>query len=363
MTRISVIGWSALTSAGESTSAAPGGLPRAAAPVAGPGDDLAGVPAGRLPSPRAHVVPGFDIRARLGRKGTSTYDRATGLAVASCGDALDTAGLTDGADRRRIGVVLGTTVGSFRSTSDFSRETLVQEKPYLVNPMLFPNTVMNGAAGQVAIRYGLRGVNATVAGGALGFLNAVRYAEMVLAGGYADVMLAGAVEEFSAHRAWAAHLTGATAEVPPGEAAAVFVLSGPRPPAWVGAAPVADLVAATGFGPGGTGSRALALCARRALDRAGVAPGAVAAVLTGDAGEADGEEYAAVTGMLGHRPRRVRAKALLGECDAASAAGALAVWLADPEATGPALLTARSADGAVAAAVVRRCADAGTRDG
>ncbi|MGC4847149.1 beta-ketoacyl synthase N-terminal-like domain-containing protein [Micromonospora sp. DT15] len=359
MTGVSVFGWSALTSAGTATSAAPASLPRSDAPVA-PG--TGGLFTESLPSPRGHVVPGFDIRARLGRKGTSTYDRATGLAVVCCEDALGAAELAADADRGRVGVVLGTTIGSFRSTSDFSRETLVQEKPYLVNPMLFPNTVMNGAAGQVAIRHGLRGVNATVAGGALGFLNAVRYAEMVLAGGYADVMLAGAVEEFSAHRAWAAHLTGTTAEVPLGEAAAVFVLSAPQPPAWVGAAPVADLVTATGFGPGGTGARALLACARRALDRAGVAPSDVTAVLTGEADEAGQDEYLAVAGLLRHRPRRVAAKRLLGECDAASSAAALAVWLADPEPAGPALLTARNADGAVAVAVVRRCADAGTGD-
>src|SRR5207248_2320963 len=75
---------------------------------------------------------------------------------------LEDGGLeVDDRGRGRVGVVLGTTVGSLRSMSDYTRETLIEERPYLVSPALFPNTVMNCAAGQSAIRHGLAGINAT----------------------------------------------------------------------------------------------------------------------------------------------------------------------------------------------------------
>lgn len=365
MTGIVVAGWSAITSAGVGARHLTARV-RAAAGVGGRAPDgppsVEGFCDEPLPRPSGHVLHGFDVRAELGRKGTSSYDRNTALAVVCARDALASAGWADpGPAAGRVGVALGTSLGSFRSTSDYSRETLVQEKPYLVNPVLFPNTVMNGAAGQVAIRYGLRGVNATVTGGPLAFLNALRYACGAIDRGYADVVLTGAVEEFSPHRAWAQHLVDPDAAGATGEAAGLFLLAGPAAPDRLRAGPAGRVLAvATGFGPGGAAQAdvALAGCVRRALRRADVDPGEVGAVLTGESGEDDHREYAPAAAALGYRPDRVLAAPLFGRCDAASGAVAMALLLASGR-TGPALITARGADGAVGAAVVEGCADGG----
>jgi 3-oxoacyl-[acyl-carrier-protein] synthase II len=334
--------------------------------LAGPAVEVGHLYEEPLPAPAGHALADFDVRQRLGRKGTSSFDRATALAVVCCQEALQAAGLDlDAAHRVRVGVALGTSLGSFKSTSDYSRETLVQDKPYLVNPVLFPNTVMNCAAGQVAIRFGLRGVNATIAGGALAFLNALRYAGNALERGYADVMLAGAVEEYTPHRAWAAELTGATATVAAGEAAGVFVLSRPEPPAWVGNRATARVLAvATGYGPGGgePAGEALAGCVRRVLIESGTDAAALSTVYTGEADEADRREFDPVVRVLRREPNRVLAKRLFGECDAASGAVALAAFLGDS--TGRlGLITGRGPDGAVGAAIVEGSADAGTDRG
>lgn len=369
MNGLVITGWSVLSSAGIGGDA----LAKRLAGVdldgvaVDPGTDLGHLDAGPLPSPTGHAVPDLDARARLGRKGTGAYDRATTLAVVSCQEAMRDAGITiDESTRTRTGVALGTSLGSFQSTSDYTRATLENERPYLVNPLLFPNTVMNCAAGQMAIRFGLRGVNATLAGGAMAFLNALRYSGNAIGRGYADVMLAGAVEEYTPHRAWAAQLTGSTAVVPCGEACAVFVLAGARTPGWVGARRVARVLAvSTGFGPGGGehAERALAGCVTRALRSAAVPAEAIARVFTGEVDEADRGEYGAVVQALGRWPKRIMVKRLFGECDAASGAMALAVLLAaarnGAEAEGHTLLTARGSDGAVGAAVLVGAADAG----
>lgn len=173
--------------------------------------DVRGRYAEPLPHPTAAVAD-VDVRAELGRKGTSFLDRATVLTLVACGDALRDAGLDlDAVDLARVGVVLGTTTGSLKSTMDYCCDTLTQERPYLVNPVLFPNTVMNCAAGQTAIWFGLRGLNATVAGGPVAFLHALRYATGALRRGYADMLLTGAVEEFTPHTAWDTALTGRAA--------------------------------------------------------------------------------------------------------------------------------------------------------
>ncbi|WP_433241187.1 beta-ketoacyl synthase N-terminal-like domain-containing protein [Streptosporangium sp. CA-135522] len=373
MTGVVITGWSALSSAGVGVDALAGrlaGRELSAVPVS-PGVGVGHLYEEPLPAPDGHALADFDVRARLGRKGTGSYDRTTALAVVCCQEALREAGMTvDDVTRKRIGVVLGTSLGSFKSTSDYSRETLVQDKPYLVNPMLFPNTVMNCAAGQVAIRFGLRGVNVTIAGGALAFLNAVRYAGNVIERGYADVMLTGAVEEYTPHRAWASHLTGSTTTVAAGEAAGMFALTSPQAPVWAGSRRSARILAvSTGYGPGGgeQAERALSGCVNRVLRRAGVDPDAISTVLTCEGDEADRREYGPVAYALGHRPRRIMAKRLFGECDAASGAVALAVLLAAGKdgvaAEGLSMLTARGADGAVGAAIVKGYADAGTDRG
>jgi 3-oxoacyl-[acyl-carrier-protein] synthase II len=328
VTAVTITGWNALTSSGVTTPA---------------GEDLP-------PAPAA-VVEGFDIRAELGRKGTSSFDRVTGLAVVCCRETLRAGGLAGGDRPERVGVALGTTVGSQQSTSDYTRETLVHDKPYLVNPMLFPNTVMNCAAGQVAIRFGLRGVNATIAGGPLAFLNSVRYAVNLIGRGYADVMLTGAAEEFSPHRAWAAHLTGATREVACGEAAAMFAL---RRAAAADTGADQILAVATAYGPGGgeAAEDALTGCVNRVLERGGHPGADVGVLVTGESTERARHEYGPAVRALGHKPRRLLPKTTFGECDAAAGAVALAALLAEGE-PGIGLLTGRSPDGAVGAALVR----------
>ncbi|MFF0718315.1 beta-ketoacyl synthase N-terminal-like domain-containing protein [Micromonospora sp. NPDC003816] len=376
MSGVVITGWSAVSPAGVGRAAlaerlaavtpgVPAGVPAPGGPV-----DVTALTDEPLPTPTGHALVDFDVRSHLGRKGTSFYDRATALSVVACGDALRDAGVeVDDTNRARLGLVLGTSLGSFRSTSDYTRETLVQAKPYLVNPVLFPNTVMNCAAGQSAIRHGLRGVNATVATGPLAFLDALRYGSNAIARGYVDAMLVGAVEEFSPHRAWTTWLTGRPGQpVPTGEAAVVFVLTRAEQPAWAGVRREAEVLAlATAYGPGGgpAADRALTGCVSRAVRRAGVDPAEVDCVLTGETGEDDTDEFDPACAALGQVPTRIRASGLFGRCDAATGGLALATFLATaPAGDTPrlALITSRSPDGGTAAAIVRGWPGAGASD-
>lgn len=349
MTGLVVSGWAALGGAGV-------GRERLAAALAAPATaDVTGLYEEPLPAPRAAALVDFRARDHLGRKGTTFLDRATGLAMVACQQALADSGLpVDDTNRHRVGIVLGTTVGSLKSTCDFSRETLVNEKPYQVNPALFPNTVMNCAAGQAAIRLRLRGPNATVATGQLGFLGAVRYAANALRRGYADALLVGAVEEFSPHMAWLTALTGPPGAVP-GEAAVVFVLEPAEQAEAAGRRPVARLLSvAMGYGGADGAGPALARCVRRVVAAAdGAGAPAPTLLATGEADAADRTETDVVAEVLGEEPAgRLVVKPALGECQAASGALALAGLLVRPGDGEPptALLTGRAPDGGVGAA-------------
>ncbi|WP_018218325.1 beta-ketoacyl synthase N-terminal-like domain-containing protein [Salinispora vitiensis] len=322
----------------------------------------------RLPDERAHVLVDFHPRDYLGRKGTSFIDRSTALAMVGCDLALsDTDLVVDDENRHRVGVVLGTTAGSIASTSDYSRETLTQDKPYLVNPVLFPNAVMNGAAGQCAIRFKLQGINATVAGGTLAGITALRYAGNALRKGYASALLTGAVEEFSPQTAWGLRALRRPGghSAPVGEGAVVLVAEDPQTVRATGRQCDADVLAVElGFDPTNTTptgvAAALARCVDRALRRAGLSRDEVWAVSTGQTGaEPDGgPERLAADMLFDPSVRRLRVADLVGDSQAASAAFQVAEVLAHHR-TEPVLhgrvsvITAHTADGAVGAALVR----------
>jgi 3-oxoacyl-[acyl-carrier-protein] synthase II len=157
-----------------------------------------------LPGDRAFMMREFSVREELGRKGTSSMDRTTAIAICATTRALaDSEVVIEDSNSGRVGLVVGTSTGSIRSTAEYSRETLVNARAYLVNPSLFPNTVMNCAAGRSAIWHGLKGVNATVAGGQISSLQALRYAHNVLRTRAADTIVVAGVEEMSPQSAWA----------------------------------------------------------------------------------------------------------------------------------------------------------------
>lgn len=353
-------GWGVLCSAGIGAAAF-----RAALSSARPAPDVSSLYPEALPVPAGHALLDFDARALLGRKGTGALDRRTALALVACRQALADGGVsvTD-ENRQRIGVVLGTTWGSLKAMSDYTKDSVLEERPYLVEPARFPNTVMNCAAGQAAIWNGLKGVNATIAGGTLAFLNVLDYAGNLLRCRHADTLLAGAVEEFTPHSAWAHHLMQATL-APAGEAALVFVVERLADARAAGRRVNAELLAvATGFAPTGADGRradvALAGCIRRVLARAGVAASDVARVAR--AGYADAREpvelaaLAAVFGVGG--PPTIAPKAVFGECQAATGALQVAALIEEHHADAKpdqrlALVTGCTDDGAVGAALLR----------
>lgn len=357
MTALLLRGWGALSRAGTGAGALAGALH-------GSVTDGVADSAEPLPRPGPLMVPDFDARRALGRKGTGSLDRCTALMLVACGLALDDAGVVaDNGDRDRTGVAVGTTAGSLKSTMDYSRETLVCDRPYLVNPLLFPNTVMNCAAGRAAIWYGLRGVNATLAGGPIAFLHVLRFAQNALDRGHVDRLVVGAVEEFSPHNAWHVRLGTENGDrLPAGEAAAAFVVRART----AAARPDCDaeiLAVSCGFAANGDVRSALARHVRQVIARSGPADG-IATLVTGECGDDRVETHAVEMAVDGGVETVVRVNHLLGNCQAATGAMQLAMMLAlhrdDSARDGQVfLMTAHTADGAVGAAAVRGWSRAG----
>lgn len=143
----------------------------------------------------AGEIKDLDPKLYLGEKGLRLLDRSTLLVNIAAKLALDDAHFSvtkDNADE--VGVVLGTTLGSVWSISEFDKQAL-REGPRYVNPALFPNTVINSPASQISIRFGITGFNTTIATGFTSSLDALKYACDFIQLGRAKAVLVGGVEE------------------------------------------------------------------------------------------------------------------------------------------------------------------------
>jgi len=143
----------------------------------------------------AGEVKDFQPQNILGEKGLRVLDRSTKLVSCAVKLALEDAKLEINEDNtQETGLVIGTTLGSLRSVSEFDKEAL-KEGPRFVNPALFPNTVINSPAAQAAIRFNIKGLNATISTGFSCGLDAIDYAVDSIRFGRVKTVLAGAVEE------------------------------------------------------------------------------------------------------------------------------------------------------------------------
>lgn len=318
----------------------------------------------------ACTIPEFDIAKILGtKKGTRVLDRTAALAVGATSMAMRHGAINaTPAYESGFGVVLGTCNGTMSRTVEYTLETLHPEKPYMVSPEAFPNTVMNFAAGQCAIAHRLRALNTTVSGGRLACILALRYAGRMLQLGYADGVMVGSVEEHSSTMAWGAWYAAKSRqeEVPVlGEGGAMFALERSELAEKAERKPLAELLACeVGFhgGVGGDPAHVLAGCVERALARAGLSAADVSVVSRRESGlrALDEIESRALEKALGARApaRRLAVAGQVGECFSASGAFQVSALLADyrssSEASGRVgLVTSVTHGGAVGCALFR----------
>ncbi|MFF4016224.1 beta-ketoacyl synthase N-terminal-like domain-containing protein [Streptomyces sp. NPDC001843] len=271
------------------------------------------------PYERAGLVPDFTAAGALGKKGTRTMDRVTALAVSTFGQLLEDCGPPLVERPERVALVLGTGSGSVQSIMDFTRDSLTGERPYLVDPARFPNTVMNRAAGQSAIWHGIKGPNTTIAGGWLTGLLVLGYAARLYRGGHCERVLCGAAEEYSVQRAWLEwHAADGGPRPPLGEGGTAWLLEPAAAATAAGRTPLARLLGTRfrAYHRPEDAGEALTRCVRALLDDAGADGARVRFVVPlGTEGEEDAVRQAL---PVGASPEWIRCRPLLGDTSAAA---------------------------------------------
>ena len=142
----------------------------------------------------AGELKGFDPLQYVNRKEQRRLDDFIIYALASAEMAMADAGLVIGAgEAERAGVIIGSAIGGI-ATIEKEKEAVLLGGPRKMSPFTVPAALANLAAGHVSIRFGAKGpINCSVTACASGTCS-IGDAARIIAGGYADVMIAGGVD-------------------------------------------------------------------------------------------------------------------------------------------------------------------------
>ncbi len=148
----------------------------------------------RWPTRIAGQVRDWDPDALLGRRESRKMDRFCLLAMHAADEAARDCGVDFTAgDPTRRGVVIGSGVGGIDTIEQATRR-LIDSGPRKINPFTVPRLMVNAAAGNVSIRFDLRGANSAVATACATGGHAIGTAAQLIERGDADLMFAGGSE-------------------------------------------------------------------------------------------------------------------------------------------------------------------------
>lgn len=140
-------------------------------------------------------IKGFDAAAAFGdRKYARQTDPFVHYAVYAAEQALKDSALNiESEDRSRIGCIIGSGIGGLEEIQDGNR-ILIERGPGRINPFFIPKLMLNAAAGNVAIRFGLKGPNFATASACAAANHALGAAFRTIQYSDADIMVCGGTE-------------------------------------------------------------------------------------------------------------------------------------------------------------------------
>lgn len=142
----------------------------------------------------AAEVKDFSPEKFLDKREVRRLDKFSQFAMVSAEEALKDSELDlDTLDKYRFGVLVGSGIGGI-GTIEKEHSTLMEKGPGRVRPIFIPMIIGNMAAGNIAIKFGAKGVCTTVVTACATGTNAIGEAYKMIEDGRADVMIAGGTE-------------------------------------------------------------------------------------------------------------------------------------------------------------------------
>jgi len=142
----------------------------------------------------AAEVKDFDPKDYMDAKEARRMDRFSQFSIAAAKEAFEDSKLDlEDTDRDRFGVIVGSGIGGI-GMIEKETKTLIAKGPRRVNPLFIPMTITNMAAGNIAIKYGARGVCTNIVTACATGAHSIGEAFRSIKHGYADIILAGGTE-------------------------------------------------------------------------------------------------------------------------------------------------------------------------
>jgi len=143
----------------------------------------------------AGEVKDFNPEAHLEKREARHLDRFAQMAVVAAIHAVEDSGLDLAAlgDPFRAGAIVGSGIGGLAEFEE-QHARLIEKGPMRVSPFMVPKLMINAAAGQISIHYGIKGPNSGVANACASANNAIGQAFWTIQSDEADIMVTGGSE-------------------------------------------------------------------------------------------------------------------------------------------------------------------------
>lgn len=147
---------------------------------------------------KSHVgaeIKGFKLQDFLPEQNPNRLDRFAQFGVVAAQMAVSDAGVNFASeDPYRVGVIMGSGMGGMVMAERQLMALYNTGRPEKVNPNSVPMITLNGASGQIAILFGVKGPNITVSTACSSSAHAIGQAADLIRQGKTDVMISGGAE-------------------------------------------------------------------------------------------------------------------------------------------------------------------------
>jgi 3-oxoacyl-[acyl-carrier-protein] synthase II len=139
-------------------------------------------------------IYGFDPTLYVSKKEARKMDAFIHYGVAAGTQAIEDSGLeiTDG-NRKRIGVAIGSGIGGITGIEN-NYAAYLEGGPRKISPFFVPANIVNMVAGDLSIKYGLKGPNFSIVSACSTATHNIGEAAYMIRHGIVDVMVAGGAE-------------------------------------------------------------------------------------------------------------------------------------------------------------------------
>jgi len=142
----------------------------------------------------AGEIKNFDPLKFIEKKEVKKMDPFIHYAVAASQEAMDDSGLrVNGENATRVGTYIGSGIGGF-GVIEREHEKFLRGGPGKISPFFIPAAIVNLAAGQVSIRFGLKGPNSATCTACSSGAHAVGDSFKIIQRGDAEAMVCGGAE-------------------------------------------------------------------------------------------------------------------------------------------------------------------------